>query len=72
MYAVLRDALPEFLGSLGAGLVLALCGWGVARLRSRRAVALQASADDQQVVRAVESGPGSSSCEEEAASAALD
>ncbi|GGN65719.1 hypothetical protein GCM10011579_036450 [Streptomyces albiflavescens] len=36
-HSLVRDALPEFLGSLGAGVLLALAGAGVKRFRARRA-----------------------------------
>lgn len=48
MLAVLRDALPEFLGSLGAALVLASLAWTTSRIRDRRAHARQPSTDGQQ------------------------
>ncbi|MFD7249436.1 hypothetical protein [Streptomyces sp. NPDC059895] len=35
----MRDALPEFLGSLGAGVLLAVAGVGVNRFRARRTAA---------------------------------
>ncbi|MGW5932465.1 hypothetical protein ACWF2L_40510 [Streptomyces anulatus] len=59
MDAVLRDALPEFLGSLGAASVLALVAWGASYLRSRRAAALQARTEDQQATGGLESGSDS-------------
>ncbi|WP_327417776.1 hypothetical protein [Streptomyces sp. NBC_01233] len=37
MYDLLRASLPEFLGSLGAALFLALCGWVVSLFRHRTA-----------------------------------
>ncbi|WP_405828910.1 MULTISPECIES: hypothetical protein [unclassified Streptomyces] len=37
MYELLRASLPEFLGSLGAALFLALCGWVVSAFRNRTA-----------------------------------
>ncbi|MFD5344280.1 hypothetical protein ACFWJY_11005 [Streptomyces anulatus] len=48
MHAVLRDALPEFLGSLGAALVLASTAWATSRLRSRGAEARRSRTDGQQ------------------------
>ncbi|MFI5797007.1 hypothetical protein [Streptomyces sp. NPDC051677] len=35
-HSLLRDALPEFLGSLAAGVLLAVAGVVVNRLRARR------------------------------------
>ncbi|WP_432106183.1 hypothetical protein [Streptomyces sp. bgisy091] len=48
MSNVLRDALPEFLGSLGAALVLTSLAWATSRLRDRHAEARQPRPDDQQ------------------------
>ncbi|MFF8432819.1 hypothetical protein [Streptomyces bacillaris] len=45
MHDVLRDALPEFLGSLGAALVLTSVAWAASRLRSRRAEARRSRTD---------------------------
>ncbi|MGW2048764.1 hypothetical protein ACWCPF_26815 [Streptomyces sp. NPDC001858] len=36
-HSLVRDALPEFLGSLMAGLLLAVAGVVVSRIRARRA-----------------------------------
>ncbi|MFC5144615.1 hypothetical protein [Streptomyces aureoversilis] len=38
MYEILLSTLPEFLGSLAAGLTLATTGWVVTKLRERRAL----------------------------------
>ncbi|MFI5740964.1 hypothetical protein ACIA9I_21660 [Streptomyces anulatus] len=59
MFNVLRDALPEFLGSLGAALVLASLAWVSSRLRSRRAVARHSRTDEQQATPDRGSGQGS-------------
>ncbi|MFF4873993.1 hypothetical protein [Streptomyces sp. NPDC000961] len=36
MYDVFASALPEFLGSLSAGLVIAVATWTARKLRARR------------------------------------
>ncbi|MEV0580937.1 hypothetical protein [Streptomyces sp. NPDC050392] len=47
MYELLRASLPEFVGSLGAALVLTACAWGAGRLRDRRTQLQSSEADDQ-------------------------
>lgn len=59
MPAILREALPEFLGSLGTALILASLAWTTSRLRSRHADASQSRADDQQASPDLGSGQGS-------------
>ncbi|MCQ8772063.1 hypothetical protein [Streptomyces telluris] len=38
VYETLHSTLPEFLGSLAAGLTLATTGWAAAKFRERRAL----------------------------------
>jgi hypothetical protein len=47
MYEILRASVPEFLGSLGAALVLTASAWGAARLRGRRVRPRPSETDEQ-------------------------
>ncbi|MEV7372980.1 hypothetical protein AB0O51_19140 [Streptomyces sp. NPDC090301] len=45
MYNVLVSALPEFLGSLSAGLVIAGLTWAVRQLRARQSASASLAAE---------------------------
>ncbi|MEU3620746.1 hypothetical protein ABZ725_52235 [Streptomyces sp. NPDC006872] len=44
MYDILREALPEFLGSLAAGAALAMSAWIIRKIRDRHSATDQSEA----------------------------